>query len=38
MRFWAVRNGKPIMTEDVWFVITDREVAEAPQNQDITRH
>ena len=38
MRSWAVRNGKPIMTEDVWFVITDREVAEAPQNQDITRH
>jgi hypothetical protein len=36
MRSWAVRNGKPIMTEDVWFAVTDREVAAAPNTLGTT--
>jgi hypothetical protein len=38
MRSWAVRNGSVIMTEDVWFAVTDREVAEAPAVPDTKRN
>jgi hypothetical protein len=38
MRSWAVRNGKTIMTEDVWFAVTDREVAAAPEASQTTRN
>jgi hypothetical protein len=38
MRSWAVRNGQVIMTEDVWFAVTDREVAAAPEDSIPTRN
>jgi hypothetical protein len=38
MRSWAVRNGRPIMTEDVWFAVTDRAVAAAPEATTPTRN
>jgi len=38
MRSWAVRNGNTIMTEDVWFAVTDRDVAEAPDTSQPVRN